>query len=199
MEVLPAGPVGVEQIVGFQISDIDQVVKTIKSGGQHVTTPTSQWGDGMPGNACSSQRLQGGEALHGYNCGKGIPFPCELQGGIPVKKRFFRRFPEAGGESPSPLGRNGLMWSVAHTKRFSDPPGPHLAGACPFRRGKGRVGCAAARRGGRMATTAPGAGVRAGRSAGDAGHPPRQACGWRKGRQSSRQRRSFAPSAGRGP
>lgn len=82
MEALAAGPVGVEQIVGFQIRDIDKVVKTIKCGGQHGTTPTSQGGDGMPGKACSSQRLQGGEVLYKYNCGKGILFFEEPQGRI---------------------------------------------------------------------------------------------------------------------
>ena len=46
MEALPAGPVGIEQIVRFQIRDIDKVVKTIKCGGQHETTPTSQGGTG---------------------------------------------------------------------------------------------------------------------------------------------------------
>lgn len=78
-EVLAAGPVCLEQIVGFQIRDVYKAAKTIKCGVQHGTTPTSQRGGCLEMHAVHSAFR--GEAQHRDTCGKGIRFSRELQRG----------------------------------------------------------------------------------------------------------------------
>ncbi len=54
VKALQACPVGIEQLVGFQIGDVNKVIKTVKCAGQHETTPTSQGGTGCLEKTCSS-------------------------------------------------------------------------------------------------------------------------------------------------
>ena len=142
MEVLPAGPVGVEQIVGFQISDIDKVIKTIKCGGQHGTTPTSQGGDGMPGKACSSQRLQGGGPVQillreRYPFFRGTTRENILTGA------GFRQFLRGCRRKSFPFGRKWANVVRSSYKAFFRSAGPSSCRGVPFpsRERKGRMRC----------------------------------------------------------
>ena len=152
----------------------------------------------MPGKNMQFTAFRG-EAVHLAKTERLYAFCHEITRGVPFRRLLFSECSSPCGESSFPLAENGLMSFQLVKMRHMPSATLPLAGAWPFRRGKGAIGDAAARRGGPRATTAPGAGREPGRAPGEMPGISRDAAFPPGDRRLSGNGRTFVPSAEQGP